>query len=25
VISMRDDWGRIFSWSEAGATPVAGG
>jgi hypothetical protein len=25
VISMKDDWGRIFSWSEAGATPVAGG
>jgi phosphoserine phosphatase len=25
VISMKDDWGRIFSWSEAGATPVAVG
>ena len=25
VISMKDDWGRIFSWSEAGATPVASG
>jgi phosphoserine phosphatase len=23
VISMKDDWGRIFSWSEAEATPVA--
>lgn len=25
VISMKDDWGRIFAWSEVEATPVAGG
>ena len=25
VISMKADWGRIFSWSSAEATPVAGG